>query len=339
MSVSITPFGFTSRGIQVNRCTLSNSANTRVSVLDYGCTIQSLVFRDVDVALGYDTVTEYESGSGYLGAVIGRHANRIGNGVFTLNGNTYTLARNDGSNHLHGGNQGFDRHIWAVSSKENRLLFSRTSPDGEEGYPGNLEVCVEYELREDDTLVITYRACSDMDTVLNLTSHCYFNLNGHDQGSILNHTLWLDADSYTENDAECLPTGTISQVRGTPFDFREKEMIGSRIHCGHTQLNHCGGYDHNFVLNGIGPRAVGALTGDISGISMEVRTDQPGIQLYTGNFLTPRNGKAGTAYGKHSGICLETQHFPNAMAHPHFPSVVLKKGATFSSVTEYHFSL
>lgn len=337
MSISITPFGFTSQGAAVHLYTLSNSENTRVSILDYGCTIQSLVFRGVDVALGYETLAEYERNGDYLGAVVGRHANRIAKGIFTLNGNTYTLARNDGNNHLHGGNRGFDRYVWDASAEENRVVFSRISADGEEGYPGNLTVCVEYELREDNTLSISYRANSDADTVLNLTNHCYFNLNGHDQGSILNHTLRLNADSFTENDGECLPTGVISPVCGTPFDFRTAETLGSRIHCGHEQLNNCGGYDHNFVLNERGLRDAGTLTGDLSGISMAVRTDQPGIQLYTGNFLTHRAGKGDTIYDKHSGLCLETQHFPNALAHPHFPSVVLEKDASFSSVTEYQF--
>lgn len=339
MSVTITPFGTTAHGQEVKLYTISNSENTSVSLLDYGCTIQSLVFRGVDVALGYDTLAEYESNADYLGAVIGRHANRIAKGTFTLNGITYELAKNNGNNHLHGGIQGFDRHVWMASAEENRVIFSRISPDGEEGYPGNLKVSVEYELREDNTLAISYRAQSDADTVLNLTNHCYFNLNGHAAGSILDHSLSLNAASYTENDGECLPTGVISEVCGTPFDFRKTEVIGSRIHCGHTQLNNCGGYDHNFVLNGSGLRTAGTLTGDVSGISMEVCTDQPGIQLYTGNFLTRRTGKGGSVYDKHSGICLETQHFPNAMAHAHFPSVILKKDTEFSSVTEYRFSL
>lgn len=337
MSVTSRPFGHTADGTPVTCYTLSDRGRMSVAVLDYGCTIQSLTVRGVDVALGYDTIEEYERNDSYLGAVIGRHANRIGGGVFSLNGTLYSLVCNDGHNHLHGGRQGFDRRVWDARVEEDGLTLSRVSPDGEEGYPGTLHVSVRYALRGDGTLAITYRAQCDADTVLNLTNHCYFNLNGQGQGTILGHALRLDAQSYTENDGECLPTGVIAPTAGTPFDFRAGKALGDEIHCGHPQLRSCGGYDHNLILSGAGLRTVGTLTGEVSGISMDVRTDQPGLQLYTGNFLTPRVGKGGTRYDRHSGVCLETQHFPNAMAHPHFPSVVLKKEEPFFSVTEYRF--
>lgn len=337
MTITREPFGRTTYGEAVSRYTLRNAAGMSVSILDYGCTIQSVCVRGVDVALGYDTVAEYEKNDGYLGAVVGRHANRIGGGAFELNGRIYTLAKNDGSNHLHGGKRGFDRYVWAAGTVDNRLRLSRISPDGEEGYPGALKVDVEYFLSEDNAISIAYRAECGVDTVLNLTNHCYFNLNGQGSGSILGHILRLDAEAITENDDGCLPTGVICPVEGTPFDFRLGKTIGADIDCGHVQLNSCGGYDHNFVLSGSSLRSIGTLTGDVSGISMEVSTDQPGVQFYTGNFLTPRKGKGGAVYNKRDGLCLETQHFPNAMAQPHFPSVVLKKGEVFTSTTVYRF--
>ena len=338
MAVTIVPFGRTRAGEEVLAGRIENAAGMAVTVLDYGATIQSVCVPDgrggrVDVALGYDTVAGYEAGDGYLGATIGRVGNRIGGARFSLNGEEYDLAKNDGENHLHGGLRGFDKYVWDMKAVPGGLACSRISPDGEEGYPGTLEVTVTFTLSEDDALAITYEARTDRDTPVNLTNHTYFNLNGG--GSVLDHTLRLAAHRFCENGAGCLPTGRMLAVEGTPFDFRRPKPIGRDIGADDPQLRVGGGYDHSFDLDG-GPAAV--LYSAQSGLEMTVETDLPGMQVYTANFLSPRPGKGGAVMGPREAVCLETQLHPNAMNCWGFPSPVLRAGKVLVTRTCYRFA-
>lgn len=339
-------FGRTKDGRSVTAYRIENGRGASAVILDYGCVVQSLCVPDAqgdftDVVLGYDTVREYEENDGYMGAAVGRVANRIGRGVFELNGRTYRLACNDGENHLHGGIRGFDKVFWEAEATEDGLALTRLSPDGEEGYPGSLEVKITYSLTDGNALRIVYDAVSDADTLVNLTNHSYFNLNGG--GSTLGHTLRIFADAFTENDPSCLPTGRLLPVAGTPFDFREPKQIGRDIFWDNTQLWYGAGYDHNYVLpDGSGTamlKAAAVLYGPETGIGMTVWTDRPGMQLYTGNHLTPRQGKNGSMIDRRGGLCLETQIWPNATAYPHFPSPILKAGERYHSETAYQFEV
>ena len=344
MSVQVKEFGKTADGRTVNVYRITNASGAWVEVLDYGCTLRSICVPDregslVDVCLGYDTVAEYEANDGYLGAFVGRHANRIGKGIFDLNGKTYNLAINNGPNHLHGGLVGFDKKVWSTAVASDRLIFTYVSPDGEEGYPGTLSLSLTYSFDDNNVLSLTYDAESDADTVINLTNHCYFNLNGHDAGSATDLFLQVHADSFTENDGDCLPTGKILSVERTPFDFRSPKPIAWDIGADDPNLKNGSGYDHNFVLRGEGLRDVAVLSSKATGISMTTRTTQPGVQVYTANFLTDRAGKGGVRYDYRHGVCLETQHFPDAVHHENFPSAILKKGELYHQVTEYVFSV
>ena len=338
MAIITVPFGVTADGSAVTAYRLENGGMT-LTLLDYGATIQSLTVPDgagkpVDVVLGYDAAAEYAGHDGYLGATIGRVGNRIGGARFSLGGVTYALARNDGENHLHGGARGFDKYIWRAEQKdENSLTFSRLSPDGEEGYPGNLNVSVTYTLA-DGALSIRYDADSDSDTLVNLTNHSYFNLNGG--GSVLEHELQVFADRFCENDSGCLPTGKLLPVEGTPFDFRIPKPIGRDIAADSEQLRRGGGYDHNFCLAG---RKAAVLYSPESRIEMSVETDMPGMQVYSANGLSERTGKGGRAMGPRSALCLETQLYPNAMACYSFPSPVLRAGQHLFSQTVYRFHI
>lgn len=337
MSVTSFPFGKTAAGQPVTAWRIENDCMS-VTVLDYGAAIQSLFVPDrhgkaVDVVLGYDTVGEYEQNAGYLGATIGRVGNRIGGACFSLNGKTYQLAKNNGENHLHGGIRNFSKVLWhAEAMGENAVRFSRLSPDGEENYPGNLQVSVAFTL-SDGALTIGYDADTDADTLVNLTNHAYFNLNGG--GSVLEHLLQVNAEKFTENDAGCLPTGKFIAVDGTPFDFRTPKPIGQDIEADDVQLRNGEGYDHNFVLTGSRDAAV--LYSARSGIRMITRTTMPGVQVYSANHLTARQGKNGSAYDIRHAICLETQLFPNAMRCYGFPSPVLHAGEHLHSETAYRF--
>ena len=317
----------------------------RICVLPFGATLQSLVVNDAggkptDVVLGFDTVDEYRDSGLFFGGTIGRCANRIGGASFRLNGKDYPLAANDGVNHLHGGRIGFHKTLWSVTGQSAQAVtFSRVSPDGEEGYPGNLKVSVRYAVDDSRSLRICFDAVSEADTLINLANHAYFNLNGHDSGSAMEHRLQLNADCITENAPGCLPTGRFLPIDGGPFDFREEKALAPGLTSCDRQIEIGRGYDHNFVLNGAGMRKVGRLVGERSGIVMDVETDQPGIQLYSGNFLRPTTGKGGVKYNYRHSVCLETQHFPDAIHHPDFPSVVLKKGKLFHSETVYRFSV
>lgn len=337
-------YGTLSNGREVIRYTIDNG-QAQVSVLNLGGIVQSLLVPDrdgklTDVALGYDDAAGCEEFRGnYFGALIGRFGNRIGGAAFTLNGKEYKLFANDGPNHLHGGKDGFNWKLWEVAQAgENALSLYLLSPDGEEGYPGNLSVTVVYTL-DGASLSIDYEARTDADTVLNLTNHTYFNLAGEGNGSIEDHLLQLNADAYTAVDGNGLTIEKVIPVEGTPFDFRTAKPIGQDIGADDQQLRNGGGYDHNFVLEPSSALTEAAVvTCPRTGIRMQVLTTQPGVQLYTGNMITPQTGKHGHFYGKRSGFCLETQHFPNGMACPSFVSPVLRAGETYRQKTVYAFS-
>jgi aldose 1-epimerase len=335
ISIEKRQFGATSNGRSVFSY-IADNGQIAVEVMEYGVTIRSLWVNKggarTDVVLGYDTLKEYEENDGYLGACVGRVGNRIGGAEFKLNGKRYTLAKNDGENHLHGGIRGFDKRIWNAKILPDGIRFERISPDGEEGYPGTLSAAVSYRING-STLTIEYEATSDADTLCSMTNHSYFNLNGF--GSVLGHTLMINADEFLENSSATLPTGKRLQVEGTPFDFRAAKPVGQDIASDSIQLKNCGGYDHNFCLLEE-PAAV--LCGDKSGITMSVRTTLPGLQLYTANVLTERRGKNGAVYSPRCALCLETQYYPNAMACIGFEKPILKKGELWNHRTTLTFS-
>ena len=340
MSITKKQFGEFS-GRTVYEYTLTNKNGLSAQILNYGGIIRKLIYKGTDVVLGRDTMEEYINNEGYFSAIIGRNSNRIKDSEFELNKKTYKLFANDGKNNLHGGKTGFDKKIWdtkMVDEEEPSLVLSAVSPDGEEGFPGTVNVEVTYTLTNDNALEIHYIGKADADTILNMTNHAYFNLNGHSSGSIKNHSLWLDSDFYTPNSDDCIPTGEILSVKNTPFDFSKEHIIEDGLKSEYNQIKKFGGFDHNFVLNGRGYRRVGRCTGDKSGISMEIYTDQIGMQIYSGNMIEEgRVCKDGVVYGKHHGICFETQSFPNSINIPHFPSIILKKGEKYDTVTSYKF--
>ncbi len=321
---------------------LDNQQGLTAEILDLGGIIRSLVFNGTDVVLGRSDSAAYLSGN-YLGALIGRNSNRIEHCKFTLNGKIYPLAANDGNNNLHGGMCGFNAKIWnaeAVDGDEPQLILSLTSPDGEEGFPGNAEVKVTYTLTKDNSLKIHYEGTCDADTVLNMTNHSYFNLNGHTSGTVKNHTLKLSSSFYTPNTPECVADGRVLSVEDTAFDFRRGKTIGNDIASSEEQIHLFDGYDHNFVIDGTGYRKFAELSGDLSGILMECYTDRPGVQIYTSNMLdVDGTGKDGVSYKKHAAVCLETQVFPNALKYSHYPSPILRQGEKYDTITEYKFSM
>jgi aldose 1-epimerase len=323
----------------------------RVAVLDYGGIVQSLCVPDRDgrlgdVVLGYDEVAGYERDRFYIGAAIGRVAGRIGGAAFTLDGERYALAANDGPNHLHGGPRGFDKVVWRARTFEDAdrvgVVLEHLSHDGDEGYPGNLRARITYAVNDANVLSVDYHATTDRPTPVNLTQHAYFNLAGEGSGDVLEHELTVHAESYTPLDAGLLPTGQIAPVEGTPLDFRAPRRVGERIYAVHEQLRTAGGYDHNLVLDGAdgaAPRPAARLSDPASGRVMDVHTTEPGMQLYTGNFLDASIlGKHGDRYGPRAGMCLETQHFPDSPNRPEFPSIILRPGEEFRSRTEFRFS-
>ncbi len=344
-------FGKTGDGKQVDLYVLSNKNGVEVDITNFGAAVVSLKVPDRhgktdDVVLGYDDLDGYLHDKSYFGATVGRYANRIAHGKFTLNGTTYTLAKNDGENHLHGGVQGFNKVVWEakdVSTADAAALqLNYLSKNGEEGYPGNLSVQVTYTLTNNNELKIDYAATTDKDTVLNLTHHSYFNLAGQGKGDILQHQLLLHASKFTPVDATLIPTGEIRSVKGTPLDFASATAIGSRIGQDDEQLKLGHGYDHNFVLDG-GTEGAPVLAAQVyepsSGRVMEVWTTQPGVQFYSGNFLDDTiRGKSGSTYRRRAAFCLETQHFPDSPNKPNFPSTILKPGSQFKSSTAYKFS-
>ena len=303
-------FGQTKTGEAVFAFTLKNSVGTEATILTYGAAVQSLKFAGTDVVLGYDTMPDYEAQDKFMGAVAGRFANRIGKGRFVLNGVEYELYCNDGANHLHGGKEGFDKKVWTADVEDDALCMRYTSPNGEEGYPGTLCTEVRYRLDDENRFCVEYQAVCDTDTVLSLTNHSYFNLNGHDAGTLEQQKVQIFADFYTENSNECLPTGVIAAVEGTPMDFREPHEIMERIDADFVQLKNGSGYDHNWIPNGYQKdmvRKCAEAVGEETGIRMAVYSDQPGVQFYSGNFLDGIvKGKNGAVYGRRSGFCFET---------------------------------
>lgn len=345
MSIESKYYGRTQDGQEVYAYLLTNKNGMRVTILEYGCAVANLEVRDNtgglrDVVLGYNTLEDYEQGAANHGAFVGRCANRIEGARFEIDGKTVQLEANDGKNHLHGT---FGKRVYKGRIVDGSLVLKDTSPDGDDGFPGNVEVTVRYTLTDDNALVMDYTAVTDAPTLVNLTNHSYFNLEGHASGSILEQTLWLNAASFTEGNAEICPTGRILPVAGTPMDFTTAKPIGRDIDAAYEQIAMCGGYDHNFILEKApGELALAARAhAEKTGVTMEVYTTQPGIQLYTGNLLArdTRPGKAGGVYGAHQGFCLETQHYPCAPSHPQFPSVELRPGETYHETTAYKFSV
>ena len=343
------PFGRMPDGAAVDLFTLKNAGGIEIRAMAYGGIITSLRVPDRsgrfdDVVLGFDRLDDYLKHHPFFGAIIGRYGNRIAKGQFTLDGRPYKLATNNGPNHLHGGNKGFDRVLWnaAAVPGKNAVTFTRTSPDGEEGYPGNLRVQVTYTLTDKNELIVDYRATTDQPTVVNLTQHSYFNLAGQGSGDILGHTLMLNADRYTPVDTTLIPTGERALVAGTPFDFRRPTAIGVRIDQPDPQLKNGLGYDHNWVLNrsGGGLQLAARVIEPKSGRMMEIRTTEPGIQFYSGNFLDGKlTGKNKAQYKHRTGFCLETQHFPDSPNHPSFPSTTLRPGSEYRTTTVFTFGV
>jgi aldose 1-epimerase len=337
-------YGTTAGGRTVEEYTLTNGVEIRV--ITYGGIITSIRVPDRDgvlanIALGFDNLADYESRNPYFGCITGRCANRIARGRFTLDGVDYTLAANDGVNHEHGGVVGFDKRVWTPAINGDGLTLSYRSPDGEEGYPGNLAVTVTYTLADENSLRVDYHATTDKPTPVNLTNHSYFNLAG--SGDIHSHVLMINADHYTPVDPTAIPTGEIAPVDHTPFDFRTPRLIGPGQRLAHPQIVIGRGYDHNFVLKRPVPDdgslvLAARLTDPGSGRILDVLTTEPGLQFYAGNYLDATLvGSGGTLYRQSDGLALETQHFPDAVHHPHFPSVVLRPGETYYSTTLYRF--
>ncbi len=345
----VAPFGTAPDGRAVRHYTLRNAQGMTAGIITYGAIVVSLTAPDKngrydDVVLGYDNLADYIKVSPYFGAIVGRYGNRIGKGKFTLDGRTYTLATNDGENHLHGGIRGFDKVVWDDEPVDRAdavgVKLSYLSRDGEEGYPGNLKISVIYLLTNKNELRIEYEATTDKATPVNVTHHGYFNLTGG-QRDILGHELMLNAEKFTPVDAGLIPTGELRPVQGTPMDFRKRTAIGARIDDSYEQLQFGGGYDHNWVLNKKGDAMT--LAAEVyeptTGRLMTVRTTEPGIQFYAGNFLDGTiTGKDGVVYEHRYGFCLETQHYPDSPNKPDFPSTILRPGRVYRTTTVYAFS-
>jgi len=349
-SVSREPFGTTPEGTAVELFTLRNAQGVEIQAISYGATVISLKTPDRtgqlgDVVLGFDHLQAYLDGSPYFGALIGRYGNRIGGARFELDGMAYTLAANDGANHLHGGVKGFDKVLWSGETFQDDtasgVVFRYTSPDGEEGYPGTLQVQVTYTLTDANEWAVEYVATTNKATPVNLTQHTYFNLAGHASGDILGHELMIPADGFTPVDATLIPTGEIAPVEGTPFDFRTAHLIGERIGAEHEQLAFGQGYDHNWVLSGApghGMTHAATVVEPSSGRTLEIFTTEPGIQFYSGNFLDGTlTGKGGAVYHHRTGFCLETQHYPDSPNKPEFPSTILRPGEEYRTTTVFRF--
>ncbi|SDJ73043.1 aldose 1-epimerase [Nonomuraea maritima] len=343
-------FGTMPDGKKIDIYTLRNSRGMRVNILTYGGIIQSIDVPDkrgkfANVALGFNNLPDYVNKSLYFGAIIGRYANRIAKGRFSVAGKTYQLPVNDGPNSLHGGTKGFDKRVWAAHPFNRHgsvgLELTYTSPNGEENYPGTLRTKVVYTLTNDNKIRMDYSATTDRTTVVNLTNHTYFNLHGEGDGRILDQRLQINASRYTPIDKTLIPTGQIARLSGTPLDFRRPTTIGARINRKNQQLERAGGYDHNYVLDrhGRGLQLAAKAVDPRSGRVLEVITDQPGLQFYSGNFLDGTlRGTGGHLYQKRSGFTLESQHYPDSPNHKNFPSTVLRPGDTYRTTTIYAFS-
>ena len=351
-SIFTAPFGTTPQGETVELFTMTNANGIEIRAISFGGIVISLKTPDRrgtlgDIVLGFDDIQPYFDGSPYFGAIIGRYGNRIGGARFDLDGSTYALAANDGPNNLHGGVRGFDKVVWQGEPFDTEegvgVVFSYTSPDGEEGFPGTLQARVTYTLTNSDELTVDYLATTDKATPVNLTQHSYFNLANAGAGDILGHELTLAADGYTPVDATLIPTGEIAPVAGTPFDFRTPHTIGERIAAEDPQLLIGGGYDHNWVLNGTpadGLTLAARVLEPTTGRTLEIRTTEPAIQFYSGNFLDGTlTGKGGVVYQHRAGFCLETQHFPDSPNKPAFPSTILRPGEEYGSRTVFRFGV
>jgi aldose 1-epimerase len=351
VSVTKNPFGHV-LGRPASLYRLRNADGMEVAITDYGAIVTEVLVpgkdgQRADVVLGFDVLESYLEGHPYFGCIAGRCANRIAGGRFTLDGKEYVLARNAGEHHLHGGEIGFDKQLWSGGIVEradaSSVVLTRLSPDGEEGYPGNLAVNVVYTLTDSSELRVEMTATTDAPTLCNLVHHSYWNLAGHDSGTILGHELELPCSHYTATDAELIPTGKLKEVRGSEYDFTIRKAIGRdiRILANDTIMGHGGGYDVNYAVDGADGmmRTCAKLRDPASGRAMEILADQPGIQFYTGNFLDGSlRGKRGAVYGKHQGLCLETQKYPDAIHHPNFPSVVVRPGDTYRHAMIHRFS-
>ncbi len=350
-TITQAPFGQTAGGASVEIYTLRNSHGAQARIMTYGGIVQSLSMPDrhghfADVVLGYDTLDGYLTNSPYFGALIGRYGNRIANGKFTLEGKTYTLATNNPPNCLHGGLVGFDKVVWTARPMETShgpaLILTYVSKGGEENFPGNLAVTAVYTLTDDNELKLEFTATTDAPTVVNLTHHSYFNLAGQGKGNILNHVVYINADTITPVDSTLIPTGKFADVTGTPFDFRKPTPIGARINAPDPVLQYGPGYDHNWVINKpLGQLGLMAQVEEpASGRVMQVWSDQPGLQFYAGNFLDGTIvGKGGAVYQRRSAFCMEPQHYPDSPNHPNFPTTELKPGETYHNTIIYKFSV
>jgi len=343
------PFGTMADGTAVEIFTLTNGRGMEVRTIPYGAIIVSIKVPDragrfEDVVLGFDNLAGYMKQRTFFGAVVGRYGNRIAKGRFTLDGKTYQLATNNGPNHLHGGVKGFDSRLWRAEPFDRNgtsgVVYSLTSQDGDENYPGTVNARVTYTLTPANEIVVEYEATSDKPTPINLTQHSFFNLAGEGHGDILGHRLTIDADRYTPVDKTLIPTGELAPVAGTPFDFRKPTPIGARINDDNEQLHNGTGYDHNFVLNRSGAGLVHAarVEDPASGRTLDISTTEPGVQFYSGNFLDGTvTGKSGHVYRKRDALCLETQHFPDSPNHANFPSTILRPGGRYQSRTVFAF--
>ena len=343
-AVRVETFGSTSKKEEAVLYTLTNENGMSASITNYGAALVKLNVPDKegklrDVVLGYDDVTGYEKGAVSFGAPVGRNANRIGGAVITIQDKTYELEKNDNGNNLHSGTNYYNKRIWNVGEKtDSKIEFVLHSPDGDQGYPGTLDMHVTYELTEDNELRLIYDAVPDQDTIINMTNHSYFNLDGHDSGNVLKELVTLDADYFTRADAQSIPTGELVDVTGTPMDFRMPRALGEAIDADYEAVRLGKGYDHNWVLKNNGKfDKVAQAVSEKSGIVMEVWTDLPGMQMYTANFLDNEHGKNGAVYGIRDAVCFETQYFPDAVHHENFASPICKKGMPYHTVTSYKF--
>ena len=341
----VSDFGCNKKGETAKLYTFENQNGMEMQVSDFGATLVALLVPDKhgvkrDVVLGYDDPAGYEGPAGtFFGATVGRHANRIGKGTFTYGGIQYQLDKNNGNNNLHSGLDFWSFRIWNVKeATENSITFSLHSPDGDQGFPGNVDVTVTYTLTDGNSIVIDYHAAADADTPINMTNHSYFNLSGHESGSVREQVLWLDSDSFTRTDAELIPTGELIPVEGTPMDFRVAKRIGQDIDADYEALILARGYDHNWALNNNGEfKKIAELKSGESGIAMEVYTDLPGIQIYTANYVENETGKNGVVYQQNQGAAFETQYYPDSLNHENFKSCICKKGDIYITKTEYKF--
>ena len=344
MQITKRAYGKDQHNHSVKEYTLQNASRASVSVLDLGGTVTRILMPDQngilgDVVLGYDDAQAYLKNNGYLGALIGRCGNRIGGAAFTLDGTPYILQANSGPNNLHGGPEGFDRRMFAAEELDNALKLSLTSPDGDQGFPGTLHVEAEYSLSNDNALTIAYRATTDKPTIVNLTNHTYFNLDGHDAGDVKDLVLQVFANSVTEADDTLIPTGKLIPIRDVPYGFQTPTRIGDVLEHPDAAMKNAGGVDFNYCAGRDGTeKRIATLYSPNTGREMQVFTDLPGVQVYTGQGLD-QPGKGGTQYRKYGGLCLETQRYPDSIHHPQFPSVVLRPGEEYITKTTYRFSV